>query len=68
MKRTQIEKIENILWNSGRRSPGISTKTLAARAKVPAETVSKRVFDLRNQGLPIYTNQRAGKTFYRLAA
>ena len=68
-RKTQIEKIENVLrkYNTG---PGVTSAKVASLARVPRETVGKRVFDLREY-YDIYTNYRYvnGKrtAFYRLA-
>ncbi|MEX0595032.1 MAG: hypothetical protein WD512_00925 [Candidatus Paceibacterota bacterium] len=49
--------------------PGISVAQLAARARVPTDSVYRRVYDLRTEeNKTIFTNVRDGKTFYRLAA
>lgn len=68
-RKTQIEKIENVLLkhNTG---PGITAESVARIARVPRESVAKRVADLREY-YNIYTNYRMvdGKrtAFYRLA-
>ena len=68
-RKTQIEKIENVLLkhNTG---AGITADSVAKLARVPRESVSKRVSDLREY-YNIYTNYRMvdGKrtAFYRLA-
>jgi len=68
-RKTQIEKIENVLLkhNTG---PGITSAAIARIARVPREAVAKRVADLR-EFYDIYTNYRKvdGKrtAFYRLA-
>lgn len=68
-RKTQIEKIENVLrkYNTG---PGVTSAKVASLARVPRETVGKRVFDLREY-YDIYTNYRMvnGKrtAFYRFA-
>ena len=68
-RKTQIEKIENVLrrYNKG---AGITADKVASLARVPRETVSKRVHDLREM-YNIYTNYRDvdGKrtAFYRFA-
>lgn len=68
---TQIDRIFNVLISNDR-TPGITPKTLAKKAKVPVSTVYKRIADLREEGLPIYLNVRNVKgkaqSFYRLAA
>ena len=68
-KKTQIEKIENILLRRTA-SPGVTAQAIANMARVPYETVAKRVYDLREY-YTIYTNYRSvnGKrtAFYRLA-
>lgn len=69
-KKTQIEKIESVLekYNDG---AGLTADAVAALARVPRDSVSKRVADLRDWGYNIYTNYRNvdGKrtAFYRLA-
>ena len=68
-RKTQIEKIENVLlkYNTG---PGITADKVAKIARVPRDSVAKRVSDLR-ETYTIYTNWRKvdGKrtAFYRLA-
>lgn len=68
-RKTQIEKIENVLLkhNTG---AGITADSVARIARVPRESVAKRVADLREY-YNIYTNYRMvdGKrtAFYRLA-
>ena len=68
-RKTQIEKIENVLrkYNTG---AGVTADKVASIARVPRETVGKRVFDLREY-YDIYTNYRMvnGKrtAFYRFA-
>lgn len=68
-RKTQIEKIENVLrrYNTG---AGITADKVAKIARVPRETVGKRVHDLR-EFYNIYTNYRDvdGKrtAFYRFA-
>ena len=68
-RKTQIEQIENVLLkhNTG---AGITADSVARIARVPRESVAKRVADLREY-YNIYTNYRMvdGKrtAFYRLA-
>jgi hypothetical protein len=68
-RKTQIEKIENVLrkYNTG---AGVTASKVASLARVPRETVGKRVYDLREY-YNIYTNYRYvnGKrtAFYRFA-
>ena len=68
-RKTQIEKIENVLLkhNTG---AGITADAVARIARVPRDSVAKRVADLREY-YNIYTNYRLvdGKrtAFYRLA-
>ena len=68
-RKTQIEKIENVLLRHTA-TPGVTADAIARMARVPRETVSKRVSDLREY-YQIYTNYRNvdGKrsAFYRLA-
>lgn len=69
-KKTQIEKIENVLrrYNTG---AGVTADKVASLARVPRDNVAKRVADLRDWGYTIYTNYRNinGKrtAFYRFA-
>ena len=68
-RKTQIEKIENVLWrhNTG---AGVTAEKIASLARVPRSAVGKRVYDLR-EDYTIYTNYRNvnGKrtAFYRIA-
>ena len=68
-RKTQIEKIENVLlrYNTG---AGVTADSIARMAKVPRENVGKRVYDLREY-YQLYTNYRDvnGKrtAFYRLS-
>ena len=68
-RKTQIEKIENVLLKHTA-TPGITADSIAKLARVPRENVAKRVSDLREY-YNIYTNYRNvdGKrtAFYRLA-
>ncbi len=68
-RKSQIEKIENVLLRHTA-SPGITVRAIANMARVPYETVSKRVYDLREH-YTIYTNYRKVKgkrtAFYRLS-
>lgn len=67
--KTQMEKIENALLNHNA-TPGITPRAIAHLARVPLETVYKRVSDLR-EFYNIYSNYRTvngkRKLFYRLA-
>lgn len=69
-RKTQVEKIVNVLkrYSSG---PGVTSEKIASMARVPRDTVRKRVYDLREHH-DIYTNWRNVKgkrtAFYRLAA
>jgi hypothetical protein len=67
-RKSQIEKIENILLRHTA-SPGVTAQAIANMARVPYETVGKRVYDLREY-YTIYTNYRKvngkRKAFYRL--
>lgn len=69
-RKTQIEKIENVLrkYNTG---AGITADKVASLARVPRDNVGKRVYDLREWGYTIYTNYRNVKgkrtAFYRFA-
>ena len=69
-RKTQIEKIENVLLRHTA-TPGVTAQAIANMARVPYETVAKRVHDLREY-YDIYTNYRNvnGKrtAFYRLDA
>ena len=68
-RKSQLEKIENVLLKHTA-SPGITADAVARIARVPRESVAKRVADLR-EFYNIYTNYRNvdGKrtAFYRLA-
>jgi hypothetical protein len=68
-RKTQMEKIETALLNNTK-TPGITVEKIARMAKVPYESVAKRVSDLR-EFYTIYSNYRMvdGKRtlFYRLA-
>jgi len=68
-RKTQISKIENALLNHNA-SPGITPRAVAKIARVPLETVYKRVADLR-EFYTIYSNYRnvngERKLYYRLA-
>ena len=71
MTQTQITKVFNYLMKSGQTYPGVTAANVAAKTRVPLESVYKRVSDLRNEGLTIYTNTRKVKgkkvNYYRLA-
>ena len=68
---SQTQRIENVLTKN-RDYPGITVAALASKARVPVENVSKRIYDLRQEGLNIYTNYRkyrgSKKLYYRLHA
>jgi hypothetical protein len=68
-RKTQVEKIESILLRHTA-TPGITADSVARMARIPRESVAKRVADLR-EFYDIYTNYRMvdGKrtAFYRLA-
>jgi DNA-binding Lrp family transcriptional regulator len=63
---TQKEAILKVLSKEGRKSPGLTTAQVAAKAKVPYENVSKRVYDLRNEGHDIDTHERTLKNGSRV--
>lgn len=64
----QIDRVAKVFTTkAASKSPGLSVKDVATKAKIPYESVSKRVHDLRLNGWNIYTNKRAGETFYRSA-
>lgn len=67
-RKTQIEKIENVLRKHG--AAGITAKKIASLARVSRESVGKRIYDLREH-YTINTNYRtvAGKrtAFYSFA-
>lgn len=68
-KKSQVEKIKNVLTRHTK-GAGISASSISRIARVPYDSVSKRVHDLREM-YNIYTNYRNvnGKrvTYYRLA-
>ena len=68
-RKTQMEKIETALLNNTS-GAGITVAAIARMARVPYESVAKRVSDLREH-YTIYSNYRNvdGKRtlFYRLA-
>lgn len=71
MQNSQTDRILTTLYENTD-TPGISAKRLAKLAKVAQDAVSKRIFDLRNEGFDIFTNYRNVKgnrtAFYRLDA
>lgn len=69
---TQRSRILKTLRTStATKSPGISVAQLATRAKVPVDSVYRRVWDLRQEGFDIYTNSRwvgnEKRKYYRFA-
>ena len=67
-KTTQIDRIARVLSQNNTGS-GIAPARVAKLANVPREAVAKRVSDLRQEGVTIYSNYRtvngARKLFYR---
>lgn len=67
-RKTQMEKIENVLRKHG--AAGITTKKIASLTRVSRESVGKRIYDLRER-YTINTDYRVvgGKrtAFYRFA-
>lgn len=67
---SQAERIETVLKRGATAFPGMTVAAIARKAKVPTASVSKRVFDLKENGRKIYTNFRKvrgqRKTYYRL--
>ena len=67
---SQAERIETLLVKEGRPHPGLTVAAIARKAKVPAQSVPKRIYDLKERGNTIYTNFRKvrgqRKTYYRL--
>jgi len=67
---SQAERIEALLIKEGQVTPGLTVAMIARKAKVPMESVSKRIYDLKERGNTIYTNFRnvngRRKTYYRL--
>ena len=64
---SQVERVMTQLAKNTKGS-GITVNALASRARVPRDSVYKRIHDLRNEGFRIFTNQKNGKTYYRLAS
>ncbi len=68
-RKSQVEKIETVLRKHNK-GAGITARAVSRIAKVPYESVAKRVSDLR-ESYNIYTNYRNvdGKrtAFYRFA-
>jgi biotin operon repressor len=71
-KLSQLDKVLNYLLNHGETYPGVTASRIASDTKVPRDSVAKRIYDLREQGLTIYTNVRKvqgqPKSYYRLSA
>ncbi len=61
-----IDRIENTLRKNSK-TPGIAASKLAKAAKTDTANVYRRIYDLRECGLDIYSNRKNGKTYYRLA-
>lgn len=67
----QIDKVANVLsrHNTG---AGITASKVAKLARMPRESVAKRVYDLRTEGFRIYSNYRKvngkRKLYYRMAS
>lgn len=65
---TLLERMENVL-SRNTRTPGITASKIAKQVGTNRENVRRRIYELRNDfGLPIFTNKRNSKTYYRLAA
>ncbi len=68
---THTDKIAKVLAKNTK-TPGITSSMLAKKTGVPKESVAKRIYDLRNEGMRIYTNYRkvngVRKAYYRLAS
>lgn len=69
-KVSQYERVHKVLSKSNK-TPGVTPKQVAKLAKVPLETVYKRVHDMRVSGVNVYTNFRKvnGRNvmYYRVA-
>lgn len=62
-----IDKIETVL-RKNTDSPGITVAKIARLARTTPENVHKRIYDLRTRReLPIFSNTRGNKNYYRLA-
>ena len=68
---TQIDKVANVLSRNNT-GAGITVSKIAKLARMPRESVAKRVHDLRNEGFRIYSNYRRvngkRKLYYRMAS
>lgn len=70
-KLSQYDKVLNYLVNHGESYPGVTASRIASDTKVPRPSVAKRIYDLRENGLTIYTNVRKvsgqPRAYYRLS-
>jgi len=70
MRNSQIDRILSALYDNTE-TPGITSRRLSRVTKVPSDAISKRIYDLRQEGFDIFTNYRnvnGDRTaFYRLA-
>jgi len=70
--KSQMSRVFKQLTKNATKYPGITVSRLADRAGVPHDSVYKRIHDLRNEGLTIYSNFRnvngERKMYYRLAS
>lgn len=62
----QTTRILNALTR--RKGENVSVDTLSRNAKVTKDQLYRGIFVLRKDGFQINTNQRTGKTYYKLAA
>lgn len=68
---SQIDRIASVLAKNTK-GAGITVSQVAKLARVPRESVSKRIHDLRTEGYAIYSNYRnvngERKLYYRMAS
>lgn len=68
---TQLIRIKKALLRNGATGKGVSASRLSALTKVPVDSVHKRIYDLREQGLRIASTfafvKGQRKVFYRAA-
>lgn len=63
-----IDRVFNYL-SKRPKSPGVTASRIASDTKVPRKTVMNRIYDLRSEGVRIYSNKRTvngqTKIYYR---
>lgn len=67
---SQIDNVARFLKTSGRNKTGVTTAQIAKAARMPRDSVRKRIHDLRNDGFKISSMVKlvngTSKTYYRL--